>query len=468
MKPINTSLPITGFWDSRQGGRTENQDQCAVIDTPLGFLALVCDGMGGGPSGCLASDTAVRKIYEFLNTPHEDMNRKDILKEAIEYAHNAIVSLGDENPSLKGMGTTVAAVLINDYSAIVAHVGDSRVYQFRHGYKIFRTADHSMVAEMVRNGALTEEQARLSSQSNIITKALGGQLKNLAEVTERAYEAGDRFLLCSDGIWGMVPEKELIRRTAKPSILSKAVDNTVDSIDALGRDSGNTHDNMTIVMLEMKKDSKLKEKMSKKTIRIIAVTAVLCLLSIVANVILSRKLMVPNEAEKKVETLSEEISAKDKRIEELMSEVSKLNTEVAKSKRETADAKLEAAAEQKKAAERAQTEAEQKAKEAAEAAEKAKEAAQQAQKSANDLAERLKGVVTCLQQAKNKQEGAERIKLRNNIINELKTLSVKDSKHKNVYDKVIGQLNSQKSKQAPSKSGSHYDTLISEIKKLIK
>ena len=196
--------------------------------------------------------------------------------------------------------------------------------------------------------------------------------------------------------------------------------------------------------------------------------AVLCLLSIVANIVLAKKLMAPNEAEKKVETLCEEMLDKDKRIEELMSEVSKLNTEVAKSKRETADAKLEAAAEQKKAAERAQTEAEQKAKEAAEAAEKAKEAAQQAQKSANDLAERLKGVVTCLQQAKNKQEGAERIKLRNNIINELKTLSVKDSKHKNVYDKVIGQLNSQKSKQAPSKSGSHYDTLISEIKKLIK
>ena len=70
MKPINTSLPITGFWDSRQGGRDENQDQCAVVDTPLGFLALVCDGMGGGPSGSLASDTAVRKIYEYLNAPH--------------------------------------------------------------------------------------------------------------------------------------------------------------------------------------------------------------------------------------------------------------------------------------------------------------------------------------------------------------------------------------------------------------
>ena len=225
---------------------------------------------------------------------------------------------------------------------------------------------------------------------------------------------------------------------------------------------------MTIVMLEMKKDSKLKEKMSKKTIRIIAVMAVLCLLSIVANILLVKKLMQPNEAEKKVEILTEELSVKDKQLEKLTTEVNTLNTEVAKSKRETADAKLEVAAEQKKAAERAQTEAEQKAKEAAEAAEKAKEAARQAQKSANDLADRLKGVVTCLRQVKSQPEGAERIKIRNNIINELKTLSVKDSKHKNIYNDVIVQLGRSISKQPSSKSGKHYDLLISKIEKLIK
>lgn len=468
MKPINTSMPVSGFWDSRQGGRAENQDQCAVIDTPLGFLAIVCDGMGGGPSGSLASDTAVRKIYEFLNTPHEDLNRKEALKEAVEYAHNTILNLGNENPALKGMGTTVAAVLINDYSAIVAHVGDSRVYQFRHGHKIFRTADHSMVADMVRNGVLTEEQARLSSQSNIITKALGGQLKDLAEVSEHAYESGDRFLLCSDGIWGMVPEKELIRSTAKQSALSKAVDNTIDTIDAIGRNSGNTHDNMTIVMLEMKKDSKLKEKMSKKTIRILAIMAALCLMSIVVNVILANKLSAPNEAEQKLEVLTEEMSAKDKQIENLQAEINKLNNDVAKSKQAAADAKLEAAEEKTKAAEKAKAEAEQQAKEAKAAAEKANAAAQQAQKSANEIASRLNGVISSLKLAKTKKEGPERVKLRTNIINELQTLSVKDSKHKDTYNRVIANLKNSNAKKDPAKSGPHYDKLINEIKKIIK
>ena len=463
MKPINTSFPISGFWDSRQGGRDENQDQCAVIDTPLGFLALVCDGMGGGPSGSLASDTAVRKIYEFLKTPHEDMDRKEIIKEAIEYAHQSIINLCNENPKLRGMGTTVAAVLINDHSTIVAHVGDSRVYQFRFGHKIFRTSDHSMVADMVRNGVLTEEQARLSSQSNIITKALGGNLKDLAEVSEHAYEAGDRFLLCSDGIWGMLPEKELIRLTAKQSVLSKAIDNTIDTIDTLGRDSGNTHDNMTIVMLEMKKDSKLKEKMSKNTIKLLSILAVICLLSIIANLILAKKLIAPNEAELKVEALIDTISAKEKQIEELQKKVINLNTEVAKSKRETADAQLEVAAEKNKAAERAQAEAEKNAKEASEAAEKAKAAAQQAQKSVDKVILLRKEVVNDLNTAKKTKKGNDRRSTINKLVKNLNTLSTIDPKNKQKYAFIIEKLNASISTSNSDKAIGHYDILIRKI-----
>lgn len=466
MKPINTSMPVSGFWDSRQGGRAENQDQCAVIDTPLGFLAIVCDGMGGGPSGSLASDTAVRKIYEFLNTPHEDLNRKEALKEAVEYAHNTIVNLGNENPALKGMGTTVAAVLINDYSAIVAHVGDSRVYQFRHGHKIFRTADHSMVADMVRNGVLTEEQARLSSQSNIITKALGGQLKDLAEVSEHAYESGDRFLLCSDGIWGMVPEKELIRSTAKQSALSKAVDNTIDTIDAIGRNSGNTHDNMTIVMLEMKKDSKLKEKMSKKTIRILAIMAALCLMSIVVNVILANKLSAPNEAEQKLEVLTEEMSAKDKQIENLQAEINKLNNDVAKSKQAAADAKLEAAEEKTKAAEKAKAEAEQQAKEAKAAAEKANAAAQEAKKAANEVAQLRKNVTYGLTKARDTKKGTARKPFINNVMSSLNTLCSRDPKNKKIYLDIKEKLNSNLSYSNTDKATGHYNILIKKINEI--
>lgn len=463
MKPINTSLPISGFWDSRQGGRSENQDQCAVIDTPLGFLALVCDGMGGGPSGSLASDTAVRKIYEFLKTLHEGMSRKEALKEAIEYAHEAIVSLGNDNPVLKGMGTTVAAVLINEHSAIVAHVGDSRVYQFRYGRKLFRTADHSMVADMVRNGVLTEEQARLSSQSNIITKALGGQLRDLAEVCERPYEKGDRFLLCSDGIWGMVPEKELIRSTAKQSPLSKAVNNTIDTIDAIGIDSGNTHDNLTIVMLEMKKDSKLKEKMSKKIIRIMVIMAAICLLSIIGNIILFKKLAAPNDVEQKVKALTEELSARDRQIEDLQIEINKLNTDVAKSKQAAADAKLEAAEEKTKAAEKAKAEAEQQAKEAKAAAERANVSAQEAKKAANEILQLRKDVTFGLTKARDNKKGNTRKNTITNVVNSLNTLCKKDPKNRTIYQDIKEKLGSNVTYSNSDKATGHFNILIKKI-----
>ena len=211
MNTIKTATPIAGYWDTRQGGRVENQDSCGFLDTEKGLIAVVCDGMGGGPSGQLASTIAVQKIVEYVVNAPMDMPRTEMVAQAIEYAHQSILAKTAENPALRGMGSTATVVLISGQSAILGHVGDSRIYQFRRGKKIFRTADHSMVGELVRNGTLTEEQARLSSQSNIITKALGSKLTNLAEVTERPYEKGDRFMLCTDGIWGAITSTAMSR-----------------------------------------------------------------------------------------------------------------------------------------------------------------------------------------------------------------------------------------------------------------
>lgn len=264
MKSINTSQAIVGFWDSRQGGRPENQDSCGFIDTARGHLAIICDGMGGGPAGKLASSLAVQRIMAYVNNAPEDEKSSEMLRHAIEHAHQAILEEAAKKPELKGMGTTAAVLLIGKRTATVAHVGDSRVYQFRNGSKVFRTEDHSWVAEMVRNKSLTEEQARLSSQSNIITRALGGKSEELADVQVLSYEAGDRFMLCTDGIWGMLSEKELIQIAAKTPSLAGAVDSLVVQVDELGRNSGNTHDNLTIAILETKENSTKKGSMRKK------------------------------------------------------------------------------------------------------------------------------------------------------------------------------------------------------------
>jgi serine/threonine protein phosphatase PrpC len=437
MKPIKTSLPISGFWDTRQGGRAENQDSCGFIDTPLGLAAIVCDGMGGGPSGQLASSTAVQKIVEYIMNAPEGMSRSEVMKNAIEYAHHTILQMGTQKPALRGMGTTVAAVLVNDYSAIIAHVGDSRVYQFRWKRKIFRTADHSMVGELVRNGTLTEEQARLSSQSNIITKALGGNLTNLAEVTERPYEKGDRFMICSDGIWGMMPEKELIRRTAKTPSLSGAVDGTVVEVDEIGRNEGNTHDNLTIAMLEMKKDSKLKEKMSKKSLIIIGILAALFLMSMAANLVLGYFLWSPKDKQQ-TETTKQELAEKDKQIKTLTDSISKLRGDVVNEKEKAVDAKEKAADAKEKAAD-AKAEAAERAKAEAEKA-KADATAKQSESKPANVANARQDVIAILGKASKFPKAKDRESLRVDAINKLNNLTSMDAAHKSDYNWCITEL----------------------------
>lgn len=261
MNEIKTNLPLIGFWETRQGGRNENQDSCDSIETPYGQLIIVCDGMGGGPAGRLASTSAIQKIKEFLlhYTPQQKEKHSDILCKAINAAHQRILELAGEDTARRGMGTTVAAVLVDNQCAILAHVGDTRIYQYRGKDKIFRTQDHSMVGELVRNGTLTEEQARLSSQSNVITRALGSPDSRI-DIDILSYKCHDRFMLCSDGVWGMFPEKELIKRTTQKVPLEDIVSTMAEETDNQGQKNGGRHDNLTIAMFETLSDSRMKQK----------------------------------------------------------------------------------------------------------------------------------------------------------------------------------------------------------------
>lgn len=465
MNTIKTATPIAGYWDTRQGGRVENQDSCGFLDTEKGLIAVVCDGMGGGPSGQLASTIAVQKIVEYVVNAPMDMPRTEMVAQAIEYAHQSILAKTTENPALRGMGSTATVVLINGQSAILGHVGDSRIYQFRRGKKIFRTADHSMVGELVRNGTLTEEQARLSSQSNIITKALGSKLTNLAEVTERPYEKGDRFMLCTDGIWGAMPESDLIKRVAKTHSLSGAVDSTVLKVDEIGRANGNKHDNLTIALLETKQDSILKEKMSKKTLRILIALAAVCLLSVILNIVLlTRNTDKSHDSEK--EALITQNEERGQRIRTLEDSINVLLGDVANSKQEAANATMKVAQEKESAAEKAKQEAEQKAKEAQDAANRAEQAASQAKQAAEAIQKSRSGVIAQLTKISGMNENAERKSLRTNVIEQLKTLATKDTKNKAAYDDVRARLGDKIASDTPEKSKGHYNILIKKLQNI--
>lgn len=288
---IPTPTYLSAFAESRIGGRTENQDSYGWKETPFGFLVTVCDGMGGGPGGKTASSIAVEEIVAGVVNGNTEETSSNILIRAIRQANMAILEYARENPAYSGMGSTCTALLISEKCATIAYVGDSRIYQIRGRSKVFRTFDHSMVFDLVKQKVITEEQARLSAQSNVITRALGAKYDVEVECAELPFLAGDRFVLCTDGIHGSIPESQLIEMLSNRSLsLGAVTDEVATIIDGEGCNAGGGHDNLTIAIIETNKNSTLKSKMNPRLKMLFYATAVICAVSIILNVFLASSL----------------------------------------------------------------------------------------------------------------------------------------------------------------------------------
>jgi protein phosphatase len=156
-----------------------------------------------------------------------------------------------------------------------------------------------MVFDMVRQGVITEEQARLSAQSNVITRALGIKADIEVETTTLPYLLGDRFLLCTDGIHGSMPESELIKcATDRKQSIGGITDNIATIVDGRGRSEGGGHDNLTLAILETNTNSILKYKMNKTAKILLAALSIICVISLILNVV-SFKHKVPTDQELK-------------------------------------------------------------------------------------------------------------------------------------------------------------------------
>lgn len=206
--------------------RTLNEDSVTVI-TPddvtrlgrKGVLAVVADGMGGHEGGEVASGIAVKRVsetyYELDGPPQE------ALLAAFEIANREIYEASHKNLQLIGMGTTCTAVAVVNGLAYSAHVGDSRLYLIRDGGIYCMTEDHSATMEMVRNGMLTLAEARAHQERNVILRAMGTRLEIQTAYWSAPFpmRAGDRLLLCSDGLYERIEDQELasIARTGPPA-----------------------------------------------------------------------------------------------------------------------------------------------------------------------------------------------------------------------------------------------------------
>lgn len=467
MRNITTSFPIQGYWDTRQGGRPDNQDSYGCTDTPLGLLAVVCDGMGGGPGGKQASMLAVQNILEYVLQLQKYPHPQEVLEQAILQAHRTIVSTGNKYPKLKGMGSTVVAVLFHRDAAYIAHVGDSRVYQFRRGQKIFRTSDHSLVADMVRNGNLTEEQARLSSQSNILTKALGGS-NCVVELNIRPYEKGDRFLLCTDGIWGAFEERVLVQDAAKTLSLPGAVDALVLSADELGRKNGNKHDNLTIALFETKQDSRIKEAMSRKTLLIIRCLAISCFISIIVNILLLMNFLMPKQEMEQIKQQQFLISTKDSLVSKLNKDVDSLKNLALSLQKESFEAKSKAADEIKRALE-IKSEADERMRLVKQKEQEQKVTTKQKQSSnvTLEIKGRIEGIIKLLKEVRDMDETSQRGQKRRDCLNKLDYLIKKDPVHQDIYNDVKNKLNNPIAALTTDNAKGHYNILIKNLNGII-
>ena len=197
-------LRIADSWHGSDLGRQRqgNEDNY-FVRAPL---FVVADGMGGAQSGEVASEMAVEAFDGGL--PDGDSPAAGLVR-IIETANQRIHERSLAETQRKGMGTTVTAAYVGTDSVTVAHVGDSRCYLVRDGDMTRLTHDHSLVAELVRNNKLTEEQAETHPQRSVITRALGPEPSVQVDVEEFEARAGDLFMVCSDGLTSMVREDKL-------------------------------------------------------------------------------------------------------------------------------------------------------------------------------------------------------------------------------------------------------------------
>ena len=205
-----------------------------------GTLVVVADGMGGHSAGevasQLAADVVSRLYYETRAEPGQALRR------AVEEANRQINEAAAADESKHGMGTTCTALALRGDEAFAAHVGDSRLYMLRGGQLYQLSEDHSAVMEMVKLGIITKEQARTHEDKNVILRALGTSPEvEVSTVEPFAVREGDQYLLCSDGLYDLVPDDEI------SSVLAGAEDVHAagERLIALARERGG-HDNITV------------------------------------------------------------------------------------------------------------------------------------------------------------------------------------------------------------------------------
>lgn len=251
-------MKLTGHGLSDVGKKRTRNEDCFLVSNKL-QLYLVADGMGGHSGGEYASRLAVSTVEEVISSMNtdpeatvisgvnsEDTEYGDRLRYAIEVASQKIFDQALYDPELKGMGTTITAMIVDNGCAYVANVGDSRVYLLRDGKIRQVTTDHSLVSEQMRAGLISSGDARKHRFKNIITRSVGYQEEVDIDLSTLELKPYDRIILCSDGLTNMVDDETIMQ-----SVLGQDVKKSCQELVKIANDNGGD-DNISVVICEYK------------------------------------------------------------------------------------------------------------------------------------------------------------------------------------------------------------------------
>ena len=253
-------LTVSAWGISDRGLARSHNEDCYDIDREQN-LFLVADGMGGHRHGEVAARLAVDTIRGFIERtaggdvtwpfiPEPRLSRNsNLLKMAVRLAHDEVMGAIRADRRLTGMGTTVVALRVEGDTVSVAHVGDSRAYRVRNGRIELLTQDHTWVHEQVVAGFLSDDQARVHPLKNVVTRALGGESELEVDVREIAAEAGDVFILCSDGLTTMLDDEAIQESLGDGESLKQVARGLVREANSRGG-----LDNITVVVVRVEEN----------------------------------------------------------------------------------------------------------------------------------------------------------------------------------------------------------------------
>jgi PPM family protein phosphatase len=243
-----------GWLTNRGRRRDHNEDNLYIFSAAdsdyetRGMSMAVADGMGGHAGGEYASHIAVETLEKFYqNEPASEASPQEALRHCIEEAHKIIYSQAQASPVLRGMGTTLTVALLSQSALNLGQIGDSRAYMIRNCSIKQLTNDHSLVADQIRMGIITPEEAAIHPARNIITRALGTKEKVEPDFYSFTVEPDDRILICSDGLHGAVEDETILQLTLGSANAPAACIRLVEEANINGGP-----DNITVVIMHIK------------------------------------------------------------------------------------------------------------------------------------------------------------------------------------------------------------------------